>query len=175
VTERLLNPLLRQLGDRWNDMTGSVAEEHFFGFYLRSKLGARLHHRVRHHHGPTLLLACLPCDQHEIGLLLLALAANERQFRTIILGANMPLEDLTQVAEKADCSAIVLSSTVQPAPNVFKNQLPSLVASAKVPVFVGGPCSIAASSIIKRAGAIVCGADIEVGLSKIEKVLDQLE
>jgi DNA-binding transcriptional MerR regulator/methylmalonyl-CoA mutase cobalamin-binding subunit len=171
VTERLLNPLLRQLGDRWNDMTGSIAEEHFFGFYLRSKLGARLHHRVRHRQGPTLLLACLPGDQHEIGLLLLALAANERQFRTIILGANMPMEDLTQVAEKADCSAIILSSTVQPAPDVFKNQLPALVASAKVPVFIGGPCSIAASSIIERAGAIVCGADIEVGLSKIDNVL----
>jgi DNA-binding transcriptional MerR regulator len=174
VTERLLNPLLRQLGDRWNDMTGSIAEEHFFGFYLRSKLGARLHHRIRNNQGPALLLACLPGDQHEIGLLLLALAANERQFRTIILGADMPLENLPQVAEKSACSAIVLSGTVSPAPDVFSNQLPALVASSKVPVVVGGPCSMAASSIIERAGAIVCGADVEIGITRIEKILGQI-
>jgi DNA-binding transcriptional MerR regulator len=175
VTERLLNPLLRQLGDRWNNMTGSIAEEHFFGFYLRSKLGARLHHRIRHNQGPALLLACLPGDQHEIGLLLLALAANERRFRTIILGADMPLKDLPQVAEKSGSSAIVLSGTVQPAPDVFTRQLPALVASSNVPVMIGGPCSMAASSVIERAGAIVCGADVEIGIARIEKILGQSE
>jgi len=173
VTERLLTPLLRQLGDRWSNMTGSVAEEHFFGFYLRSKLGARLHHRTRQKQGQKLLFACLPGDQHEIGLLLLALSANERGFRTIILGADMPMEDLPQVAEKSGCKAIVLSGTIQPAPEVFRNQLPALVATTEVPVIIGGPCSMVASSIIERAGAIVCGVDIEIGMSKIEKILAQ--
>jgi len=174
VTERLLNPLLRQLGDRWSNMTGSVAEEHFFGFYLRSKLGARLHHRTRQMQGQKVLLACLPGDQHEIGLLLLALSANERGFRAIILGADMPMEDLPYVAEKSGCAAIVLSGTIQPAPEVFRNQLPALVAATEVPVIIGGPCSMVASSIIERAGAIVCGADIEIGMSKIEQILAQV-
>jgi DNA-binding transcriptional MerR regulator len=173
VTERLLVPLLKQLGDRWNNMTGSVAEEHFFGFYLRCKLGARLHHRTRQLQGQRLLLACLPGDQHEIGLLLLAVAANERGFRTVILGADMPMEDLPHVAEKSACSAIVLSGTIQPAPEVFKKLLPALVASTEAPVIVGGPCSMAANSTIERAGAVACGADVEIGMSKIEKVLSQ--
>ena len=85
----------------------------------------------------------------------------------------MPIEDLSQVAEKSACSAIVLSGTVQPAPDVFSNQLPALVASSKVPVFIGGPCSMAASSIIERAGAIICGADIEIGIARIDKILAQ--
>ena len=173
VTERLLNPLLKQLGERWVNMTGSIAEEHFFGFYLRTKLGARHHHRVRHVDGPGLLLACLPGDQHEIGLLLLALAANERQFRTVILGADMPLDELPRAASKSGCAAIVLSGTVQPEAEVFKVQLPNLVAAAQVPVFVGGPCSMFASSTIERAGAMVCGADASIGLTKIEKTLQQ--
>jgi methanogenic corrinoid protein MtbC1 len=171
VTERLLNPLLKQLGERWINMTGSIAEEHFFGFYLRTKLGARHHHRVRHVEGAALLLACLPGDQHEIGLLLLALAANERHFRTVILGADMPLEELPQAVRKSACSAIVLSGTIQPEADVFKVQLPKLVASADVPVFVGGPCSMVASSAIERAGALVCGADADIGLAKIAKTL----
>lgn len=172
VTERLLNPLLRQLGARWEEMTGSIAEEHFFGFYLRSKLGARLHHSIRHNHGPILLLACLPGDQHEIGLLLLALAAIDQRYRTIILGADMPLESLAQVAQKSASSAIVLSCTVQPSSEVFKNQLPALVTLASVPVIVGGPGSVVANTVIERAGAMVCGANIEVGIAKIGEFLN---
>jgi DNA-binding transcriptional MerR regulator len=175
VTDRLLNPLLKQLGNRWAEMTGSIAEEHFFGFYLRSKLGARLHHRIRHPDTPALLLACLPGDQHEIGLLLFALCANERRLRSIILGADMPLEGLPQVARKSACSAIVLSGTVLPAPIVFRQHLPTLVAASNVPVIVGGPCSLLANNAIEQTGASVCGTDIEVGLTIIEKILAQHE
>jgi DNA-binding transcriptional MerR regulator len=48
VTRRLLTPLLVELGLRWEgEGDGVVAEEHFFAFYLRNKLGARYHHRPR--------------------------------------------------------------------------------------------------------------------------------
>ncbi|MEE4294090.1 MAG: MerR family transcriptional regulator, partial [Xanthomonadales bacterium] len=39
VTRRLLTPLLVELGNRWVTATGSIAEEHFFAFYLRNKFG----------------------------------------------------------------------------------------------------------------------------------------
>ena len=71
VTERLIGPLLHELGERWVKDMGSIAEEHFFGFYLRNKLGARFHHRQRNAGGPRLLMACLPGERHEVGLLLL--------------------------------------------------------------------------------------------------------
>src|SRR5210317_1928382 len=51
VTEKLLTPLLRELGERWYSGRGSVAEEHFFAFYLRNKLGALFHHRSRNQVG----------------------------------------------------------------------------------------------------------------------------
>jgi len=54
---------------------GAIAEEHFFATYLRSKLGARLQHRMRYATGPRLVAACAPGEQHEIGLLLFALEA----------------------------------------------------------------------------------------------------
>ena len=47
VTRRLLTPLLIELGLRWASGDGNIAEEHFFAFYLRNKLGARYHHRPR--------------------------------------------------------------------------------------------------------------------------------
>ena len=80
VTRKLLTPLLALMGERWASGLGSIAEEHFFGLYLRNKLGARFHHRHRNNTGPRLMVACLPGELHEIGLLLFALAAHERGF-----------------------------------------------------------------------------------------------
>jgi len=88
ATRMLLKPLLIELGLRWETAAGSVAEEHFFAFYLRNKLGARFHHRSRSETGPRLLLAGLPGEYHEIALLLFALSANEQGFRLLPLGAN---------------------------------------------------------------------------------------
>ena len=77
VTRKLLTPLLIELGLRWAENEGSIAEEHFFAFYLRNKIGARYHHRARGKNtGPGLLLAGLPGEHHYIGLLLFALSAH---------------------------------------------------------------------------------------------------
>ena len=54
VTRKLLTPLLIELGLRWASDEGWIAEEHFFAFYLRNKIGARYHHR------PPACSLCLP-------------------------------------------------------------------------------------------------------------------
>ena len=94
VTDRLLLPVLRELGRRWQTGEGGVAEEHFFSAYVRDKLGARFHHRTRSAGGPTVLAACLPDEQHEIGLLVFALAAHDRGLRVVLLAGRTPLQDV---------------------------------------------------------------------------------
>ena len=112
VTRKLLTPLLVELGLRWENSEGSIAEEHFFAFYLRNKLGARYHHRPHGNRGPLILVAGLPGEYHEIGLLLFALAAHESGYRVLPLGANIPLDDLAPVAKQKGCDAIVLSGAI---------------------------------------------------------------
>jgi DNA-binding transcriptional MerR regulator len=173
VTENLLTPLLRELGRRWEQGEGSVAEEHFFAFYMRNKLGARFHHRVRTRRGPTLLLACLPGDRHETGLLLFALAANEAGFVTVMLGADMPLDELPAAARKTRCEAIVLSGMVRPAARTMNTELPTLVAQAGVPVFIGGRVSVIEHDQFKRVGAGPLGTDVAKGIRQVARKLDQ--
>ncbi len=171
VTDKLLTPLLKDLGDRWAANRGSVAEEHFFGFYLRNKLGARFHHRAQSQSGPKLLLACLPGDLHEIGLLLFALDANDQGYQTILLGANMPLEDLPATMKKTACDALVLSGVVEPDESVIRDQLPRLVAKLDVPVFLGGAIAASHFDGLKKTGAHLIGTDIDNGLKQISKTL----
>jgi DNA-binding transcriptional MerR regulator/methylmalonyl-CoA mutase cobalamin-binding subunit len=171
VTRKLLMPLLAELGRRWERAEGGVAEEHFFSVYLRNKLGARLHHR-RPPAGPRLLLACAPAEQHELGLLLFALAAHDAGMRCVTLGASMPLGELAAAALRAGCRAIVLSSSVEPAPGTLGDDLPELVAQARVPVFVGGATSIRQRDAVVAAGAHPLGDDIETGARRL---LEHLE
>lgn len=171
VTRRLLTPLLIELGLRWASGKGNIAEEHFFAFYLRNKLGARYHHRPRGLPGPQILLAGLPGEHHEIGLLLFALAAHDAGYQVIPLGANMPLQELASVAAKKDCAAILLSGAIEPSSQTLSKDLPALVKQAGMPVLIGGLSSVYACDAINRAGAEALGRDIEHGLSRLGEVL----
>jgi DNA-binding transcriptional MerR regulator len=169
VTERLVTPLLQELGRRWAEGEGSVAEEHFFGFYLRNKLGARFHHRSRASNGPRLLLACLPGDRHEIGLLLFALAASDNGYQTILLGADMPLRELPAAVEKTGSAAIILSGLVAPGRQVLEEELPRMIEQVELPVFLGGKASTAAADALRRIGVDVLGTDIAQGMNRLRE------
>lgn len=171
VTKSLLTPLLIELGLRWAEGEGSIAEEHFFAFYLRNKLGARYHHRSRGNNGPRILLAGLPGEHHEMGLLLFALAAHESGYCVIPLGPNMPLHELAYVAKKKDCSAILLAGAIEPNAQTVSKALPELVKASTAPVLIGGLASVYGCDAINRAGAIALGRDIQLGLQKLEETL----
>jgi DNA-binding transcriptional MerR regulator/methylmalonyl-CoA mutase cobalamin-binding subunit len=172
MTRKLLRPLLVELGLRWEVGKGSVAEEHFFAFYLRNKLGARYHHRSRKARGPKLLLAGLPGELHDIALLLFALAATEMGFQVTCLGTNMPLAELPGVAARTASDAVVLSGSVEPGKAIVGEALERLAANCQVPVFIGGQASVHACDAINRAGAIGLGNDLEAGLQRLAEKLD---
>ncbi len=167
VSRLLLRPLLIELGLRWETEQEGVAEEHFFTFYLRNKLGARFHHRPRNDGGRRLLLAGMPGEYHEIALLLFALATNEKGYNLLPLGANMPLAELARVAGRTRADAIVLSGAVQPSKTVLGEDLARLVSAVSIPVFVGGPASVFAADAISKAGAEALGQDMELGLRRL--------
>lgn len=171
VTREVLMPLLAELGERWLTRTGGIAEEHFFATYLRNKLGARIHHRGTAAAGPRLLVACLPGEQHEIGMLLFSLAAHERGYRLVLLGASLPLAEIGYAARRALCDAIVLSGSVEPAAGLLDRELPELVGNTGLPVYVGGATSARRRDDIAAAGAEPLGADIAAGLRRLGEAL----
>lgn len=171
ITRELIMPLLVHLGERWQELPGAVAEEHFFSTYMRSKLGARLQHRMRYASGPRLVAACAPGEQHEIGLLLFALEAQAADLRMLVLGADTPLGELAIAWRRSGSDAIVLSSSLDPAPDLLERDLPKLVRDTGVPVFVGGSTSVRHRQLITAAGAIALGVELEDGVRLIKTTL----
>jgi DNA-binding transcriptional MerR regulator/methylmalonyl-CoA mutase cobalamin-binding subunit len=173
VTERLLVPVLVTLGERWANTEGSIAEEHFFGAFMRNKLGARFHHRHKHANGTKLLVCCLPGEHHELGIMLFSLAAHDHGFRLVYLGPDMPLDELAITAMRAGCHGIVLSGSVTRADEPLATGLKNLVDDADCPVFVGGQSSVRCSDIIRRAGALPIGIDIKASIRHIEQAFNE--
>mgnify|MGYP001191474685 CR=1 FL=1 len=171
VTRGLLLPLLVHLGERWRDLAGGIAEEHFFSMYLRSKLGARLQHRMRYAAGPRVLASCVPGEQHEIGLLLFALQAHAAGLRTVLLGADTPLDEVVIARKRSAARAVVLSSSLQPADGFLTGELPRLVREAGCPVFIGGDAAQSRRREIAAAGAIPLCVPIEEGVRLLKAKL----
>ena len=170
VTERLVNPLLRALGERWEGRRGGIAEEHFFATYLRNKLGARLHHLAVQRARTRLLAACLPGEHHEIGLLLFCLAAANHGFGFVILGADTPLAEVAHAQRMARCDGIVLSGSVDPTPEVLED-LRALVAGADVAVLVGGQVAVRREAGIRATGALPLGTELHAILRRLPQLL----
>jgi hypothetical protein len=172
VTHRLLVPLMQTLGDRWQQVPGAIAEEHFFAVYLRNKLGARFHHAPPVNRNRTLLTACLPGEHHETGVLLFGLAARELGFHTIMLGANTPLRELYHPIRRRAVDAVVLSGSVTPDPVSFYADLSALASSITQPVFIGGQTAKRYTEHIHHCGAIPLDDNIARGLQQIGRALN---
>lgn len=163
VTERLIEPTLVALGERWKERDAGIAEEHFYAAWVRNRLGARFHHAVGQARGARILCAGLPGSHHEIGLLLFSLSALSRGYRVLYLGVDLPLSQIPLVLERSAARGVILSSRT-PIDAQMEKELASLAAGLKVPLMLGGPCSDDELSLFDKAGGVRLGSRIQVAL-----------
>ena len=184
VTKRLIVPLLHELGWRWErngqldlqtNRAASVAEEHFFSMFLRNKLGARLHHTHRHPTGPCLIAACLPDEQHDMGLILFSLAAMDWHYRVILLGAAVPLAEIVSVSQRTSCDALVLAGSTPVSPEWCETHLRPLLNTIKKPVFIGGQVALQNRQVLKKLGLTPLDSDFKQALQSIRGTLNHAE
>lgn len=171
ITEKLIVPLLKRLGLSWQQRVTGVAEEHFFSLYIRNKLGAWWQQGARSIAGRRLVAACMPGEQHEYGLLLFALAARARGMDLILLGANMPLDELPRVVEKTRAAGVVLSSIYPPDAKLISEKLAALVVSLDKPLFVGGSGVAMLQDEMQSAGVVCVGDEFVTAVEGIHKYL----
>jgi DNA-binding transcriptional MerR regulator/methylmalonyl-CoA mutase cobalamin-binding subunit len=173
VTTHLIMPLLEELGDRWQIKSGSIAEEHFFSVYLRNKLGARFHHQNLRNSGPKLIMACLPGEHHEFGILLFALTAHSKGYQVILLGADLPVTELIQVAERTESQGIVLAGSASLNCDSISEEINLLASTLSIPVFIGGDVSYTCRDVIAKASAFPLSHDLVGSLYTIANRLNR--
>lgn len=167
VIDNVLLPVLQRLGDEWLQRDDGIAREHFFSNFLRNKVGTRFHHELQRRQGPSLLFACLPGEEHELGLLLAGLVAGTRGFRVLYLGANLPLAQLPPVANRVNPAGIVLSATTVRLGPALEQALHSLVQALRVPVYIGGDMAEQHAARLQALGLHPVGREFRSGMVQI--------
>lgn len=95
VLLRIIQPTLYEIGRRWELGEISEYQEHFSSILLRDRLSA-LRTLIVRGTGPLFVTACLPGEQHEIGVIILGLLAGRAGYRVLHLGASPSPEGLTR-------------------------------------------------------------------------------
>ena len=106
-------PYLRAVGDRWASGAIGVAQEHFASNVIRSRLSLLMQAeglRGRGSVAPVAVLACMPGEHHEFGLMAAGLALYRLGWRVCYLGANTPTAELALTCGKLRPAAVVLAA-----------------------------------------------------------------
>jgi MerR family transcriptional regulator, light-induced transcriptional regulator len=135
VLREVVLTYLRELGDRWQRGEASVAQEHFASQLLRGRLLGLARDWDRGA-GPRALLACMPGEQHDLGLIAFGLGLRDRGWRITFLGPDTPLDTLTGAVTTLQPEALVLAATT---PARFQNGREALRRLARAaPLWIAG-------------------------------------
>jgi methanogenic corrinoid protein MtbC1 len=110
VLGEVILPYLHELGERWERGEVSVAQEHFASNVVRGRMLALARGWGRGV-GPVALLACLPGEHHDLGLIAFGLALRSHGWRIAFLGSDTPLDTLERTAEALEPDLVVVSAT----------------------------------------------------------------
>jgi MerR family transcriptional regulator, light-induced transcriptional regulator len=136
VLQEVLIPYLHRLGERWETGEVSVAQEHFASNLIRGRL-LGLAQGWGQGQGPGAILACVPGEQHELGLLAFGVALRRRGWRITYLGTDSPVDAVADIARSIAPAVVVLLGMN---PERFLDHAHEIKQLAKqVPVVIAGP------------------------------------
>jgi MerR family transcriptional regulator, light-induced transcriptional regulator len=107
VLQEVILPYLHRLGERWATGEVSVAQEHFASNLLRGRL-LGLAQGWGQGRGPGAILACVPGEQHELGLLAFGVSLRRRGWRITYLGTDSPIDAVADIARSLAPAVVVL-------------------------------------------------------------------
>jgi DNA-binding transcriptional MerR regulator len=147
-------PYLRGLGERWAAGDATIAQEHFATAVLRGRLlgiargwGVGL--------GPTAVLACLPGENHDLGLITFGLALRAHGWRIVYLGPDAPIDTVEDACRRLEPHLVVLSAVTPERVRPVVEELRSLASQRRLAL--GG--AAAAGGVLESDGVVLLSGD----------------
>jgi DNA-binding transcriptional MerR regulator/methylmalonyl-CoA mutase cobalamin-binding subunit len=150
--EKVISPLLVEIGRRWDDGTLSIAQEHMLSDRLEYALRAALRTLDRGD-GPLVLIACIDREQHVLGMLGAALKLAASGARVVVLGAMTPPEAIGEAVASMGPRLVGLSACIVPATSRALMKAYGQACGA-TPWVVGGTAAETLRPAVEEAGGI---------------------
>ena len=140
-TEEVLLPVMREIGDLWQNERAVIVQEHFASAFVREKLAqmmAELDTGMAP--GPEAILVGTAGDAHELGLMGCAVRLASAGWRVLYLGTNVPVDELRRVVRDRRPALLCTSMVLRRDPRAFRETVEALrqIAPRDTSVVVGG-------------------------------------
>jgi MerR family transcriptional regulator, light-induced transcriptional regulator len=165
LTEVVL-PYLRELGERWDEGSATVTQEHFASNLLRGRL-LGLARGWGQGAGPRAVLACAPGELHDLPLIAFGLALAARGWSITYLGPDTPIATIQEALEGVEPRLVVVSSTSSRRLRAAQAQLAEL--ARHVPTAIAG--AGATHSLARATGVSLLQDD---PVTAAERLADEL-
>jgi methanogenic corrinoid protein MtbC1 len=112
IALEIIEPVMNELGARWQRNEMNVWQEHLASNLIRQRILSFMQSQpAPAPHALSLVAACAPEEQHELGLLLLALLMRRQGWRVTYLGQRTPLGDVLPLLKEHRVAISVSTST----------------------------------------------------------------
>lgn len=115
LVQQVVTPAMRTVGERWYRGQMCTAQERLLSASARRTLGSLIATSRRRATGPVVILATLPGEQHDIGLMATALLAAAEGLDCVYLGPDIPVADLVAATRATGARSIGLSCVTRAA------------------------------------------------------------
>lgn len=186
VAMTLFPEVIRQLEQQWQQGQISLLAQNYAITTLRSHLIAMFNAAATLQFGQKAVLSCAPEDQHEIGLLLLALSLRRRGFRVIYLGPHVFTTDFHQLIDTARPDLICFSAATAESGKSLVTLSRQCLANLQIqrtggggqlaarPVFTfGGAAFSQKPSLTSQVQGLYLGDTVEAAVTKIQRLFSQ--
>jgi methanogenic corrinoid protein MtbC1 len=145
-------PLVHAVGVAWETGRLEIRHEHFLSERLGDLLRSLRLPFEQRATGPLIVLATMPGETHAIGLQMAALVLATAGWRVLILGTEVPLDELATIAGDMKAQALGISVSVATGGSAGKRRLSHLrgILPRRVALLVGGESDLAALPGITR-------------------------
>jgi DNA-binding transcriptional MerR regulator/methylmalonyl-CoA mutase cobalamin-binding subunit len=133
-------PFVGRIGNGWANGELTVGQEHFATSHLSDFLSSKWRQLNIRKDGPTAVLATLPEETHNLGLLMCAVVTSLADFKVVYLGPNSPVEDILKTIEHSKAQLLCLSISNCVEPKGAKEQLRQIrkALDKKINMIIGG-------------------------------------
>jgi len=107
--ERLVHPLVLNLGDAWQKGGLTAAHEHFATALIREFLLGAAGVFSAGREGPCAVVATPPGQMHELGAVMAAVAATHFGWQVVYLGTSLPAAEIAGAAVQNQAKVVLLS------------------------------------------------------------------
>ncbi len=155
-------PELRSIGDRWAAGEVTVAQEHFASTLVRGRLLA-LARGWDQGRGHRAVLACVPGELHDLGLICFGLVLRRQGWRILYLGQDTPIETAASALKRSRATAFVAVSVERRRFTAVADELADL--GQRATVAIGG--TGATKEGARRMGAMLLAPQLITGATQL--------